>query len=337
MRKVIFLFFALLTPFVYAQVGGQSVYQFLNLVQSPRQAALGGKTVTLQDYDVNQAFYNPATINTEMKNQFSTNYSNYFGEVTYGNMAYGFKPFKKLNLFHIGANFVNYGSFDGYDEFGNPTGTFNGNEGALSIGYAHKVNDDFFIGSNVKLITSTLEIYNSIGAAMDFGLLYIHPKTKVNYGLTFRNIGYQIKPYENTREKLPFEIDAGFSQILANVPVRWQITLENLQQFDVAFKNPNRAQATFEGEVTEEKVSFFNNIMRHVIIGAELFPKKAINLRLGYNFRRGQELNILEQRNFSGITAGFGIRFSRFRFDFAHSRYTTAANSNIIGLSINLD
>jgi len=55
LRKLLLLFIVFISP-IYAQVGGQSVYQFLNLVQSPRQAALGGKTVTIVDYDVNQAF-----------------------------------------------------------------------------------------------------------------------------------------------------------------------------------------------------------------------------------------------------------------------------------------
>ena len=86
LRKLLPLLFVFVTP-IYAQVGGQSVYQFLNLVQSPRQAALGGKTVTIVDYDVNQALFNPATINAKMNNQLATSYSNYFGEVRYGNEA----------------------------------------------------------------------------------------------------------------------------------------------------------------------------------------------------------------------------------------------------------
>ena len=45
-----------------AQIGGESTYQFLNLMSSPRQAALGGKVITNVDYDVTQALYNPATI-----------------------------------------------------------------------------------------------------------------------------------------------------------------------------------------------------------------------------------------------------------------------------------
>ena len=59
----------LLSTFVSAQIGGETTYQFLNLVSSPRQAALGGKVFTNVDYDVTQALTNPATINVEMDNQ----------------------------------------------------------------------------------------------------------------------------------------------------------------------------------------------------------------------------------------------------------------------------
>ena len=71
LRKLLFLFSFLLSATTFGQIGGKSVYQFLNLAQSPRQAALGGKTVTVVDYEANQAFYNPATINAEMRNRLS--------------------------------------------------------------------------------------------------------------------------------------------------------------------------------------------------------------------------------------------------------------------------
>ena len=45
---------------------------------------------------------------------------------------------------------------------------------------------------------------------------------------------------------------------------------------------------------------------------------------------------IIEQRTFSGISAGFGIRFTKFRFDYSYSRYTLAANTSLFGLMINL-
>ena len=58
----------LLSGVAVAQLGGNSTYQFLNLVSSPRQAALGGKVLTNVDYDVTQALYNPSTININMDN-----------------------------------------------------------------------------------------------------------------------------------------------------------------------------------------------------------------------------------------------------------------------------
>lgn len=337
-QKTILFFFCFLSALSYSQIGGKYVYQFLNLSQSPRQAALGGKTVTVVDYDVNQAFYNPATINEKMSNRLSANYGNYFGEVTYGTAAYAYTYDQHVQTFHAGISYINYGTFEGRDELGNLTNDFTGSEAALSMGYAYNIPwTEMYVGANAKLISSTLESYNSWGAAVDLGLLYVDTKNDINYGLAIRNIGAQITPYAETREKLPLSIDAGISQLLENVPIRWHITFENLQQWDIAFSNPNRAESGLDGSTQEEKVSFFNNALRHVILGAELFPEKGFNIRIGYNFRRSEELRIIEQRHFSGISVGFGIRFGKVKLDYSYSRYTVAANSSLFGLMIDLN
>jgi len=338
LRKTLFLLLFLLSATGFSQIGGKSVYQFLNLAQSPRQAALGGKTVTVVDYDVNQAFYNPATINIKMHNRLSVNYGSYFGEVSYGTAAYAYTYDRHLQTFHAGISYVNYGTFEGRDEFGNLTSDFTGSEAALSLGYAYNLPwTDMYIGANAKLISSTLETYNSWGAAVDLGFLYVDEDNDINYGLSVRNLGFQIKPYESTNEQLPLAIDAGISQLMENVPIRWHMTFENLQQWNIAFSNPNRAEGSLDGGSTEEKVSFFNNALRHLILGAELFPEKGFTIRLGYNFRRSEELRILEQRNFSGISVGFGIRFGKVKFDYSYSRYTVAANTSLFGLMIDLE
>ena len=338
LRKLVLLLSFLLSASVFSQIGGRAVYQFLNLAQSPRQAALGGKTVTVVDYDVNQAFYNPATINADMHKRLSVNYGSYYGEVSYGTAAYAYTYDRHLQTFHAGINYINYGTFEGRDELGNLTSDFTGSEAALSLGYAYNIPwTDMFVGANVKLISSTLESYNSWGTAVDLGFLYVDYDNDINYGLTVRNLGFQIKPYEDTNEKLPLAIDAGISQLMENVPIRWHVTFENLQQWNIAFSNPNRAQGSLDGGSEEEKVSFFNNALRHLILGAELFPEKGFNLRLGYNFRRSEELRILDQRNFSGISVGFGLRFGKVKFDYSYSRYTVAANTSLFGLMIDLN
>jgi hypothetical protein len=299
----------------HGQIGGKSVYQFLNLVTSPRQAALGGKVLTIYDEDVNQAIFNPATINPEMDNHLAINYGNYFGEVTYGTAAYAYTYDRHVQTFHAGVNYVNYGDFEGYDENGVATASFTGSEIALSFGYAYNVPfTSLYLGSNAKLISSTLESYSSFGGAIDLGALYIDEDNDINYALSIRNIGTQITTYAETREKLPLEILVGISQEMENVPIRWHLTLENLQQWNIAFSNPNRSVGSLDGSSTPEKVSFFNNALRHLIMGAELFPTRGFNIRLGYNFRRAEELRIVDQRNFSGISLGIGLKMNNLKF-----------------------
>jgi hypothetical protein len=336
-KKLLILFLFSVCTVSYSQIGGKYIYQFLNLVTSPRQAALGGKTITIYDDDVNQAHFNPATINPEMDNHLALNYGSYFGEVSYGTASYAYTYDRHLQTFQVGINYVNYGKFEGYDENGQATSQFTGSETALSFGYSYNVPyTNLFIGASGKLISSTLESYNSIGGAVDLGAIYIDEANDVNWALVVRNIGTQFTTYNGISEKLPLEIMAGVSQELENVPVRWHLTLDNLQQWNISFTNPNQAQTSLDGSTTEKKTSVFGNVLRHTVFGVELFPKKSFNLRLGYNFRRAEELQVQDIRNFSGISAGFGLKFNKIKFNYSYSRYTLAGNTSLFGLTINL-
>ena len=338
MRTLFWLFFVWgITAPVFAQLGGNATYQFLNLMSSPRQAALGGKIITNVDYDVTQGLYNPATINLEMDNQLALNYANYLGDISYGTAAYAYTIDRRVQTFHAGITYVNYGSFDGYDENGNSTGTFTGNETALSFGYAFQIDfSDFYAGANIKLISSKLEQYSSLGGALDFGLIYINEYLEFNAALAIRNLGTQFTTYAGLNEPLPFEIDLGFSQKLKNVPIRWHLTFENLQQWPIAAANPARVTTDLSGNQTQEEIGFLSQLIRHTLVGAELFPDRGFNIRLGYSFRRAEELRILEQRNFSGLSFGIGIKFNKLRFSYTHARYSSASNTSFLGVQISL-
>jgi hypothetical protein len=323
---------------IFSQVGGEATYQFLNLISSPRQAALGGKVITNVDYDVTQGLYNPATINVEMDNQLALNYSNYLGGISYGTAAYAYTVDRRTQTFHAGITYINYGTFDGYDENGVSTGTFSGNEAALSVGYAMQIAySDFYFGGNVKIITSKLEQYTSMGAAVDVGLIYINENLNFKAGVAVRNMGTQITTYAGLNEPLPFEVDFGMSQTLENVPIKWHLTLENLQKWPIGVPNPARVTSDLDGNQTQEKVGFLNKTLRHLILGAELFPDRGFNIRLGYNFRRAEELKILEQRDFSGLSFGIGIKLNKMRFSYTHARYTSASNASFFGLQLDLN
>ena len=309
-QKLILLGILLSSIFVNAQVGGRYAYQFLNLTTSPRMAALGGKNITNYDYDPTQALVNPASINPAMDNHLSVNYINYIGDINYGSAAYAYLWDRRSQVFHVGVTYANYGSFDGYDEQGNPTNSFSGGDVALSLGYARNIAfTDFYIGGNLKIISSTLEQYSSFGVAMDIAFMYVYKDWDLNIAGVVRNVGTQITPYDGIYEPLPLELIFGISQTLMNVPIRWHVTFENMQVWNIAFANPNRDETDLEGNVTTENINFIDNLFRHTILGIELFPDKGFNLRLGYNFRRAQELLIEEKRAFAGLSAGFSVKF----------------------------
>ncbi|OIQ30256.1 MAG: penicillin-binding protein [Bacteroidetes bacterium MedPE-SWsnd-G2] len=338
LKRIATLLLICFSTTLLAQVGGETTYQFLNLLSSPRQAALGGRVITTYDHDVTSPFYNPATINFKMHNQLALNYSSYLGGISYGSAAYAYTWDRRVQTLHIGMSYINYGSFDGYDLNGMPTGSFSGNEAALSFGYAYNFpHSDFYVGANLKLITSKLEQYNSFGAAFDVGAMYINEKINFNAALSLRNMGGQITTYADLNEPIPFEVILGLSQKLENVPLRWHLTFENLQKWPIGVSNPARAVTDLDGNQTQEEVGFFNEVLRHTIIGAELFPDRGFNLRLAYNFRRSEELRIEEQRNFSGLSFGVGIKMNKMRFSYTHARYAGASNTNFFGLQIDFN
>lgn len=338
MRRLVLVFAVGLSSLpLFAQLGGRATYQFLNLMSSPRQTALGGKIITNVDYDVTQAIYNPATINVDMDNQLAFNYANHLGDIRYGTAAYAYTVDRRTQTFHAGVTYVNYGSFDGYDEFGNSTGSFTGNEVAVSFGYALQIGfSDFYAGANVKLISSKLEQYSSFGGAVDLGLIYIDSNLDFNAAMVVRNIGTQFTTYAGLNEPLPLEIDVGLSQTLQNVPIRWHLTFENLQQWPIATPNPARATTDLSGNQTQEKIGFLSELIRHTIVGVELFPRRGFNLRMGYSFRRAEELRIEELRNFSGLSFGIGVKFNKLRFSYTHARYSLASNTSFLGIQISL-
>ena len=338
MKKILLLIVLLDTVPVFSQIGGESTYQFLNISSSPRQLALGGKIITNFDYDVSQALYNPAVINSDMDNNLSINFFNYFADITYGSAGYAYTLDNRGNTIHFGISYINYGDFEGYNENGEPTNNFTGNEASLSVGYANKFYKlPIYYGVNIKLITSKFEQYNSVAIASDIGFYYKNDEIMLDVALVFRNIGTQIKSFDNLNEKLPFEVDLGVSQLVENAPIKWHVTFENIHRWPIGLSNPSRLTIDLDGNITEEKVSFINEFLRHVVIGSEIFPESIFNLRFGYSFRRAEELRILDQNNFSGLSFGFGIKFNKLRLNYCHARYSSASNVSFLGLQIDLN
>lgn len=336
-KSIIVIVVGLFSCSLWSQTGGESVYSFLNTPSYARQIALGGKTLTLID-DVNQPTWNPATISNVLHQQLAVNYTSYLAGIHMGSVSYAYEINKHVETLHANIKYINYGTLIRADEEGKELGTFNANDIALSIGYARNIpRSDFYYGANIKLIYSAIDNFSSTGIALDVGLSYYSADHPFTFALVARNIGTQISSFNGTREKLPFEVALGASYKLERVPLRWYLTLDNLQKWQVGIANPSNATTDLEGNTTQESVSFLNNAFRHVIIGAELFPDSAINLRVGYNFRRSQELKLQNVRSFGGLSFGFGLKMNKVKLNYAYSKFHAASNVSTFSLQIDLD
>ena len=321
---------------ISAQVGGERIYNFLNITTSATQAALGGEALTIQD-NVNQPLYNPATISRYMDNQAAVNYVNYLTDVNMGSATFAHLINRRFGTLHAGIQYIDYGDFIAADEDGNETGDFGARDLAFSVGYAYNIpRSDFFVGANIKYLSSKIENFTSNGLATDIGVYYFTDLRPYSFTAVIRNLGYQLSPYDEQREEIAYDVAVGASYRMADVPLKWHLTINSLQRWNLAVPNPSNSSSDLDGNTTEEDIGFFDNLSRHLVLGVELFPQGNFNLRLGYNFRRAAELKLAEARTFAGISAGFGLKMGRFKLDYAYTRYHPVDNSSTFTLHIDL-
>lgn len=342
--KRITLIFLLFIPFLsFAQVGGNSTYQFLNIPVSARAGALGGVAIATQDNDPTLSFSNPSLLNSEMSGMLTLSYLNYFADINYGYFSY-IKDFKKLGTFSAGINYIDYGKFKETDAGGNELGEFTAGEYAMVIGWGKSIDSLFSVGANLKTIYSSLYTYTSVGIALDLSGTYYNRKNEIAVAAVIKNIGTQIKPYVEGGEKepLPFEIQMGVSKKLKHVPLRISLNLIHLETWNLAYNDSIIATNSNEGldqieKDERNKTGFFSEAFRHMVLGAEFVPSKSFNVRFGYNFKRRSELALDDRPGLVGFSWGFGFRIKTFYVSYGSARYHLAGSSNHFTISTNLN
>src|SRR5690554_4914130 len=126
MNRILYLILVCLftTQFSKAQIGGETTYQFLELTNSARIAALGGTQIALTgNSDLNLPYHNPSLLHQDMSNVLLVNYVNYLADIHYGYAAYSPRLRMKGNL-AIGMHYINYGDFREASETGELTGIY---------------------------------------------------------------------------------------------------------------------------------------------------------------------------------------------------------------------
>ncbi len=326
---------------LFAQIGGYGTYKFLNFTNSARVAGLGGNFLAIKDDDITLTLANPSLITPAMDNNLAMSYVNNPGGVNYGSVAYG-RTFSKAGSFVGSLQYINYGKFTGADAAGNLTGDFHASEYALTVGWGRELTPLFSIGANGKLIYSQLESYNSFGIAVDVAGTYTSKEKSFTASLIGRNIGSQLVPYlPGQYEPLPFSLDIGMSQKLKHIPLQFSELITNLQNWNLTYNDPtdpDNATDPITGEVNEPSgaAQVADEIMRHIVLGAELTIAKVLAVRLGYNYQRRQELKLYNKTGMTGFSLGAGLKVKMFNLSYTRGSYTAGIANNYLTLGINL-
>jgi hypothetical protein len=335
-------FLLIFTNYSYSQIGGTTGYQFLEQPISARIAALGGNTASIKGNDLNLGFVNPSLINSGMDNSLALNYINFFTGTNYSSIQYA-NTFSEVGSFMGTLQYMDYGKIDYADENGNLGGTFGAYDMAITVGWGRQLDSSFSIGAAAKLIYSSYESYNSFGIAVDVAGTY-ETKSGWTMSLIARNLGMQISKYtpNSDRDKLPFDLQYAISKRLDHVPFRFSLIYDHMEAWDLTYLDPANPSDGYDPITGEPKYKtgfskFGDQLMRHIIIGTELYIGKNLILRGGYNYRRRQEMKIDDKVGMVGFSWGFGVRIYKFRINYSRVTYSLVGSPNYLTVAFNLN
>ncbi|UBB90130.1 type IX secretion system protein PorQ [Candidatus Kaistella beijingensis] len=309
---------------LFSQVG-ENVYPFLNVPVSARQAALGGDAVSVRDYDVSFSAANPGLMNLEQDRMISVNYASYLAGSNYGTISY-VRDLGEAHLIGFNAKYMDYGKMPRTDESATINGEFGAMDASVGLSYAYQFEEDWTVAGSANFVTSKIDNYTSMAVVGNAGVTYHNKQSNETIALVFRNFGYQFKSYNGIRENVAFRVDLGYTRVLDEFPLAFTITAHDLQKLNISQDYNNN----------DQEIHWTRKLTDHLSGGIEIFPGQAFNLRFGYNIKRGNELAVLDQRSFAGLSAGFGIKISSFKFDYAHVRYHNSSNLNMFGITLDL-
>lgn len=321
---------------ILAQLGGSTSFAALDIPYAPRAAALGGNNIAVRDGDLNLALMNPALLDSLAHQQLSMGYLGYFAGSRAGYASYGHHV-DSLATFSASVSYLGYGDFDRTDETGQVIGNFTANDFIFSLSGAVPIDTAWTIGASAKFIYSAVDSYYSAAAALDLGGSYFNPAKRFSAGLVVRNLGVQFNTYfEEVKEDLPFQIQLGIAKQFKHAPFRFTIVAENLQTWDLTYSDPN-AQVIIDpitGEVIGDTTwEFGDRLMRHMVFGAEFLLGDNFHARMGYNYRRRQELKVNDKPGTAGFSWGFGMRVKRFDVNYTRATYSIAGATNQLSIA----
>ena len=310
-----------------------TAYNFLSVPASSHVYGLGGHNLTIIDDDINLVEQNPALLGPEYDHQVGLNYMRYIGETNFAGLRYG-QGVSEHGAFAVGLQYFGYGNLQGADIDGTRTGTFGASDMAFSLTYSHDISDRFRGGITLKYLYSKYEAYSAGAVAADLGINYYDPDHEFSASLVAKNLGGQVKKFNQYKDNLPWDIQVGISKMLNMAPIRLHVTAYELARWKSPYykiedvNNPNSDLI--------KKESFGSNLLRHLVFGVDVLPTNNIYLGIGYNYRMRTDMATYKRDFMSGLSIGGGLKVRAFGLGAAFARPHTGASTFMFNLTTSI-
>lgn len=314
MKKGLFVAVFILAALLSRAQESQEVYSFLRLPVSAHVAALGGDNITLSDDDPTLMFHNPALIAGVTDRSLNLNYMTYMEGVTVASASF-VKAWKERSTWGVAAQYMDYGKIKQSTAANVDQGTFSAKDIALSGSFAYLLANNVSGGITARYISSSIAGYSSAAVAIDLGVNYLDEEKGWSLSAVAKNLGGQVKAYDDDFERLPLDVQVGITKRLVGSPLRLSATLSRLNNWDQGFG-------------------------KHLSVGADLLLGSQFYVAAGYNFRRSSEMKISDADGDSSHGAGFsvggGVQLQRFKLNVGYAKYHVSASSLLINATYSL-
>lgn len=327
MRNILaLLFLSFFWQFVEAQ-NGEQVFTFLDYPSSARANALGGHTVSLIERDPSLSFHNPALLGGEMDGMVNLNYMNYIADINVGSALFT-KAFRERGAWGAGVTYFYNGKMKGMTPENTPTGDFTANDISFNGFFSYDLSDRWRGGASMKFLYSNYDIYTSLGLCVDAGLSYYNSEKEFSFGFVLKNIGAQLKPYFEDRQKMPWDIQMGISKKMNHAPIRLSVTAVHLNRWK--FDYIDDTDKEYDGD------SFFQSFFKHFIFGVDYIPTENFWIGVGFNPKTKMDMKLQGANGLAGFSAGAGVKIKMFDVGVSFAKYHPSAMSMMLSVSMTL-
>jgi len=342
-RQALYWRFTILVLFTSFRIsaqtlGGNSVFNFLKLSNTPQLTALGGVNISQPSNDVGLAFNNPALLKPSMHSQLNAVFNDFYSGIKIYHLSLGYRNEKLNTNFSWGLNYLDYGNVSETDASGNVFGKFRPRDWVMQVSASRAYEEKWNYGATLKFISSSYGQYSSNGLALDIGILFNDSSKLFSASIVAKNMGTQLKKYDGSDgDDLPFELQIGLTKRLAKAPFGFSLTAQRLQQFninynDTVFNNENG----FEND--NDKKFTFGKLINHFVFATTIYLGDKVEVQAGYNFLRRKELNIGNTGNgLNGFSMGAGVKLGKLQLRYARAYYQNSSAFSQLGLNMKLN